>query len=435
MRRAAAAGAAILVAASACAAAELPAAAGETWTEVRSRRFHVYTQGDDALARRIARHLERLAEALQETTRGFLVDGGRGVSLYVFTHRDAFRPYCPFRDDEFGNTVGYHRSGDDREYIVVDASDADRVPGFVAHEYLHAVVARSFGDFPMWLNEGLAEYYSTFLARRRTVEIGRAVPEHVAWLRSHVAPVRQILLMAGNSPDYYSGPQRQTVYAQSWALVHALALDPEDSGRRFGRLLSRISLGEQAETVMKAIYGPGVLDSLEGALRERMTRITLPYVEREFTVPVEDLSLQSRPLGRAETLTLLGELLANAPDSLIPRARAHLEAAWREDSSRAQSAAWLGTLAERSHDRPLAGVWYARATRAADADARALATVGTALANRRRQDGAPLAWPARGTGAEELRARDLLRRAMATDPAVPEWLVPFGRTFLEDTAD
>ncbi len=431
--RATVAALALLLAAAAGARGEtLPSAAASRWVEVRSRRFEITTQGDEAQARRLARHLERLAESLTETTRGFQVEGGKAIRVFVFRDPESFAPYSPFRDDDFGSTVGYHVSGPDAEYLAIYGNDTERLGRFVAHEFLHAVVAQSFGELPLWLNEGLAEYFSTFVARKHSVEIGRPIPEHVAWLKSHQFPVAEIFSLSGESPDYRGGARRQTVYAQSWALVHALVLDPEDSGRRFGRFLSRVAGGSNGAVALRATYGANAMDSLGPALRERVTRFTLPYLEREFAVPFEEIATRTRVLDEAESLGRLGELLAQFPDSLGDRARSHLLAAWRADSSRTVPASWLAALAERAGDTEGANRWHGRAIAGTEPRARGLE--GNRLARRGLYGpNAPESRP-KGAGGTALEARSLLEAALDSGPGASSWLVPYGLTFLQDTA-
>lgn len=410
----------------------LPAATDHAWTEVRSARFEISTEGDEGRARAIARHLERLAEALEATTRGFVADSARPVRILVFRDRESFHPYCPFPDDEFGNTVGFHVSGEDAEYIAVYGADDDPILRFVSHEYLHAVLARSFGPLPLWVNEGLAEFYSTFVPRRDLVDIGRPIPEHVAWLQQHQAPVRDILLLGGNSPDYTSGPRRQTVYAQSWALVHGLVLDPVEGGARFGRLIGRLSAGDDDRRAIEAIYGPNAIDSLDAELRRRMTLLTLPYAEDRFPTTVEALPLVTRLLDRADVASRLGELLVHASDGRANLARDHLEAAWRADSTRTIPAAWLAVLAARLGDAGAVALWTRRVEDAKPADPRASAIVGMAMTTRRIAASRDFTDPAPGADAAELEARTLLERAIAADHVRSEWLLAYGLTFLDD---
>jgi hypothetical protein len=82
----------------------------------------------------------------------------------------------------------------------------------VAHGYLHAVLP----DIPLWLDEGLAEYFET---PRNAAGLNRP---HVEWLTAEAAkgawqPNLQRLEQLDGAAQL-----TQTDYAESWAWVHML---------------------------------------------------------------------------------------------------------------------------------------------------------------------------------------------------------------------
>ncbi len=151
--------------------AALPDAAGGPWVEVRSAHFTACSNTGELTATRVARHLERPAETIERTTTCSRVDGGRDIRVFVFRDRGASVPYSPFREPEGSQTGGSHVSGDDAEHIEFGIAAARSTQGlpeyarraaataddlrFSSHEYLHAVISRSFGYLPVWANEGL----------------------------------------------------------------------------------------------------------------------------------------------------------------------------------------------------------------------------------------------------------------------------------------
>ena len=289
----------------------LPSAATEDrWLEARTARFRVYSSADASVAAQVARHLERLAEVLRLTTNGLRVDGGREIRVYVFRDLSSFKPYRPYGDDDQGGvTAGFHVSGEDVEYIAFYVPEQRLSMRFASHEYLHAVLSRSLGELPVWVNEGLAEFYSTFEAGRRTAEIGRPIPEHVAWLREHVLPLSGFLLVTTDSPEYQRGRNTRTVYAQSWTLVHLLEMDPVDPSR-FGRLLAELGSGTTSLDALRIAYGPNAADSLEWRLRTYVNLQNLPARRLEFSDDFDEVPVAMRALDPVETRTALGELLA-----------------------------------------------------------------------------------------------------------------------------
>ena len=74
-------------------------------------------------------------------------------------------------------------------------------------------------DLPLWLNEGLAELYSSFQLRGKKAAIGRPIDSHIHWLRDHaLIPVGELFAIDHSSKDYNEGSRRGVFYAQSWAL-------------------------------------------------------------------------------------------------------------------------------------------------------------------------------------------------------------------------
>jgi hypothetical protein len=418
------------------ASAALPSAAAEDrWLEVRSARFRILSNADAHVATRVARHLGRLADVLGLTTQGLRVDGEREIRVYVFRDEAAFKPYRPPGDDELGGaTVGFQASGEDVEHIAFFVPERQLPLDFASHEYLHAVLSRSLGEVPVWVNEGLAEFYSTFEAKRRSAEIGLPIPGNLACLKRGLIPLNVLLLLSTDSPEYHRGELRPTVYAQSWALVHALLMDPAGP-ERFGRVLAELKRGTPSPVALRAAYGPNAADSLERHLREYVGLMTMPARGLEFSDDFEEVPVAQRPLDRIEIQTLLGELLLYAGKERAPAAREHLEVAWSADTARVLPAALLGATAEQRGDHAAASRWFSSVQRSSGSDPRALGIAGSALAQRRLHSGEPFRWPASGADPDALQARSMLARALEGQPETAEWLIPYALTFLDDSVN
>jgi len=420
-----------------------PPIALDPWIEVRSARFRVITNATEPEAQRVARHLERLAETLERTTSGFKVDGGKETRVFLFHDQRSFRLHSPFKDDAYSSVAGLHVPGEDVEQIAYFLSRRDETMEFASHEYIHVVLMRTFGPLPIWVNEGLAEFFSNFLPHERGATIGRPIQWHVARLRQGMMPLDELLGLSGESPEYSGGERTGLIYAQSWALVHALVFDPAGSDR-LGVLLRRLAAGVPSGNAIRDVYGPSAPDSLLRQLRVDVEAVAMHALEVSFSQDLEDVPLTTRSLPRVEVLELLGELALQtssaARDSALrsgleSRASGYLAAAWESDSSRMMTAALNGRRFEERGDRAGADAWFGRVERADGADARASAIAGTSLARRRLTSNESLRWRSDGPTPDALRARALLTRALAARPDVPEWLVPLALTYLEDTLD
>ena len=93
----------------------------------------------------------------------------------------------------------------------------------------HYVVRTNAPRLPLWFNEGLAEFFSTFEYRKGELRIGLPKPSHVLWLRNHSAIlIPALFAMDRDSKDYNEGTRRGIFYAQSWPLVHYLIARDSD---------------------------------------------------------------------------------------------------------------------------------------------------------------------------------------------------------------
>src|SRR5207244_8368198 len=96
----------------------------------------------------------------------------------------------------------------------------------IFHEYTHLLVNNTMGNVPVWFNEGLAEYYSTFtISDGRKVVLGKPISNHVFLLRQNkMLPLRTLFQVDQHSPYYNERDKQSIFYAESWALMHYLIL-------------------------------------------------------------------------------------------------------------------------------------------------------------------------------------------------------------------
>ena len=135
--------------------------------------------------RDVARRLEQFRLALGSVVADAKPPPTLPTLVYVFGSRSALQPFLPQRDGRPAALRGYFHRDADGYAIAMSVDDHDEEASIVFHEYAHLLLQRG-RTLPIWLNEGLAEYFSTFAltARGRTADIGRPIPRHVRLLRS-----------------------------------------------------------------------------------------------------------------------------------------------------------------------------------------------------------------------------------------------------------
>ena len=93
----------------------------------------------------------------------------------------------------------------------------------VYHELTHYFLARGLQSRPTWLNEGLAEYFSTAEIRDDEISLGALSQDRLQLLKSVAPlPLKAFFAVNENSPYYNESSKAGVFYAQAWAFMHYL---------------------------------------------------------------------------------------------------------------------------------------------------------------------------------------------------------------------
>jgi len=201
------------------------ALAKDTWTSVRSQNFHLVGNAPEKEIRQVATRLEQFRHAFSRIFRRARLADSVPTTVVVFKDQDSYRPFNPRAG------AGYFQPGEDVNYITLAGArrQAEENPfGTIFHEYMHLLVKNNVSaNVPAWLNEGLAEFYSTLEVKAdgAAVDVGKPIAPHVFYLREQkMLPLRTLFGVDYSSPHYNERSKRGVFYAQSWALVHYLIL-------------------------------------------------------------------------------------------------------------------------------------------------------------------------------------------------------------------
>jgi hypothetical protein len=118
------------------------------------------------------------------------------------------------------SVAGFYQRGDDRDFIVL-SNHADSLTNVVYHELSHYFVARGLASRPIWLNEGLSEYFATADIRDDEVSLGAIPPDRLQRLRTGpLIPLKDFFAVDTFSPYYNESDKAGMFYSESWAFVH-----------------------------------------------------------------------------------------------------------------------------------------------------------------------------------------------------------------------
>jgi tetratricopeptide (TPR) repeat protein len=377
--------------------------AGDSWIELRTANFTLFSNAGESTTRRVALDLEELRAALDHLTT-FELQSPIPTAIYVFKSQRSFTPYKTLYNGRPGDLAGYFLGRPHRNYIAITA-DSGRASEIVYHEYVHYVMDNNLWYLPPWLAEGLAEFYQTFEVVKDRVSIGLPNPWHLRRLQGRtLIPLSQLLEVGFDSPLYNESLRKSDFYAQSWAVTHYLLLGDADRRRQLTDYLARLREGDSPIEAFTNAF-PGDLDTLDGEVRHHVRGPLMPSLQARAELEI-DSSTRVRDLARADVLYLLGDLLsAQRPER--PEAVRHFEAALEADPDHARAWSALALRAERRADWGAARAAHERAVASGTDDPLVLFRWAEFLRRR-------------GSGGEQ--AVGVLRRVVQLDPSfAPAW--------------
>jgi hypothetical protein len=252
-------------------AASAPIYASETWIKASSDHFQLFTSNNKEQAVRLLRQLETTRRRLLPVLDGSIAapenhDSSR-VTVIAF-HSDA--DYASYRSNSAASAYSLEAPGS--SYIVLGAASA-RDPAIAVHEYVHHLLHQRYRGLPAWLDEGLAEVYSSVEERRNQLRLGLPADSRLSSLEHDGLLLGLPDLLNVKEDDLkklrHSEP-RSRFYSESWLLTHMLRFSPAYSPR-FNALLTSMDSGNTAENAFLSVYGktlPQVQDDLKLYLKK-----------------------------------------------------------------------------------------------------------------------------------------------------------------------
>src|SRR5260221_3178732 len=206
--------------------------AKDNWTSVHSQNFQLIGNASEKDIRLVANRLEQFRKVFALLFPSMKLNSPVPTTVIVFKSDSSYKPF-----KVNPNVAGYFQPGEDVNYITLttERGSDDQPFRIIFHEYVHLLVENTMGaTVPLWFNEGLAEYYSTFdiTDEDRKVILGDLVRNHVLYLREQkLLPLRTLFAVDYKSPYYNEGNKMNIFYAESWMLTHYL-LQGEGQKRR-----------------------------------------------------------------------------------------------------------------------------------------------------------------------------------------------------------
>lgn len=269
----------------------------QPWIRLRTPHFDVISSADEKRTVDIARNFETFAAALSHANARF-VTAPVPTTVFVFAKRRDSQPYFDLLlDRDRAPATGLYVRHEDGGTMFLDAGR--RVERTAMHELVHDLLRQQEAVPPLWLEEGLAEFFGNATISNGELYAGDVIREHTQLLRLQGARPIEELLEQSNSSEAASSSK---FYAQSWASVqYLMQIGGADT---FFAFLRDVESKMPIAGALQKHYKQTTKELFQGSrnVSSRRFRIEAPLV---FEAP------RAIPLDRATLLFELGRFLTH----------------------------------------------------------------------------------------------------------------------------
>jgi len=300
------------------------ASAREAWTRLDGDNFTILSPDSQREIRSWAVEFEEFRSGIGK----FLRTDDKAlqpVTVVLFSSEHQMRAYKTLEKGRPTDVDGLFMRSPMGNFIeaTTEAED-DRTRRLIFHEGVHWLTNTSDTPLPLWLNEGLAEVFSTFSTEDNLYAYGQMIPNHVVLLRREaMMPIKELIAIQPGSLLYNEGTRTSIFYAESWAFVHYLLFSGTGEERsRFNQLVRELRPGVDPDAVFKSIFGVDCA-GMDVRLADYLRHGSFVINRIRFDRRQVEQDLKARPALPAEVELAESCLLAavDRPDEALPRLR------------------------------------------------------------------------------------------------------------------
>jgi Flp pilus assembly protein TadD len=334
----------------------------ENWVQVRSPHFLIVSNSNEKQARHVADQFERMRSVFHKLFPKLQIDPATPIIVLAIKDEKDFRALEPAAYLAKGQLKlgGLFLRTPDKNYVLMRLdAEGDHPYAVVYHEYTHLLLSKA--DLPLWMNEGLAEFYQNTDIREKEVNLGQPSPENLALLRQNrLLPLATLFTVDNASPYYHEENKGSIFYGESWALMHYLELkDFHDKTHYLTDYLDLLAKNVDAVTAASQAFGD--LKRLQDALEGYVRGGNYQYFRMASTTEVDDSNFQARALNPADADAVRADFLAY--NGRTDDAHTLLDGILREDPNNVSAHETMGYLAFRQGHMDEARNWYAQAVK------------------------------------------------------------------------
>ena len=285
-----------------CLALPSSGAKNENWVEVRSPNFIVVSDAGEKQARKAALQFEQIREVFRTSLAVASSHPSPVITILAVKDEQSMRELLPeywVKGHSHPGGLFMYRMNIYFAAVQLDEQSENAYETFY-HEYYHSVTMPYFPNLPVWLAEGLAEFYGHTQIDERSVGMGRPDGILLAELKSQSLIPLNVLFKVDQSSPYYNEANKTSIfYAESWALTHYLMIGDRMAHRP--KLLAYLkAMDEGKPSDQAAVEAFGDLKKLQSDLTNYISLAAFYYMRIPAVPKVSDADLKARALSEAE---------------------------------------------------------------------------------------------------------------------------------------
>jgi TonB family protein len=380
----------------------------ESWVQVRTPHFLVISNAAERDARKAAHQFEGMRSVFQRVFPKADLDAPP-ITVIAVQDRSSLADLEPTAYLGTGQLrlMGVFVAAPEKNYVLILLNAPGNHPyAPIYHEYAHFVFSRTQQWMPLWLTEGIAEYYQNTEILEDRVRLGKGDPSFQAVIeRNHFLPLPTLFSVDAHSPYYHENDKGTVFYVESWALTHYLKDQDELEGTH--RLQDFLSLLQKnVDPTAAATQAFGDLTELESNLRRYVVTGQYGITDVTGSIDVDDSSFEVQPITQAQADVARADLLAH--DGREDDARLLLQHLLHNDPANPAALETMGFIAYRQQNYVEARKWCEQAIKLDPNSLVAHFFLGVAVIQERTADRASLAL-----------AEESFRAAIKMDPSFP----------------
>src|SRR6185437_1647620 len=294
----------------------------QNWVEARSPNFIVVSNAGEKQARKTAVQFEQIRAVFREALPIASAHPSPVITSLAVKDQDSMRQLAP-EDWVKGHAhhSGWFAFAMDQYYAAVELDiGGDNPYETLYHEYYHSLTVPYIRNLPVWLAEGLAEFFGHTEVQGKEVLMGEPDRARMAQLAGTRLIPLDVLFKVDHASHYYHEQNKTSIfYSESWALTHYLFFhDREAHTHSLDDYLNAIVQGVPEDQAAAKSFGD--LKKLQATLANYVSGGLLYSMRGPAPAKIPDSDVHVRQISDAEAEAYSGGLMAarNRPADAIP---------------------------------------------------------------------------------------------------------------------